>query len=480
VDANRQSVGGDPTAAAELQACIVGATAAHRRLEAMLDRVDDAMARRPSRLPSWTVGHVLTHLARNADSHTRMLDAALAGGAVEQYAGGHEQRSRDIDAGARRPASELREDVRAADVALEEAWARMSPGGWAGHGLAEGIEWSCRLLPFHRWREVEIHHVDLGLGYSAADWPQEYVARELPLVLATLPGRLASETERSVLAWLLGRAAQPAVELSPWPSSSADYRQAPAGRVAEPTATPRFYGDLAEWWPLISPPEEYAEEAAFAATLLRSAAVPVRDVLELGSGGGNNASHLKGSFALTLVDLSEEMLHVSRRLNPECEHHRGDMRTVRLGRRFDAVFVHDAVDYMVTEEDLRQAVETAFGHCRPGGVGVFIPDATVETFEASTDHGGVDGPDGRAARYLAWSWDPDPADGGTVTEYSFLLRHVDGSVEAASEKHHAGLFSREDWLRLLTDAGFEARAVREETTEDRTPRLCFVGHRPVR
>ena len=93
----------------------------------------------------------------------------------------------------------------------------------------------------------------------------------------------------------------------------------------------RFYRDLASWWPLISPPEEYAEEAAFAASLLRTAKPPARTVLELGSGGGNNAFHLKNEFEMTLVDLSEEMLAVSRQLNPDCDHLRGDMRTLRSG-----------------------------------------------------------------------------------------------------------------------------------------------------
>ncbi len=147
----------------------------------------------------------------------------------------------------------------------------------------------------------------------------------------------------------------------------------------EPTGY-RFYGELARWWPLISSPDDYAEEAAYAATVLATARRDVRGVLELGSGGGNNASHLKTRFAMTLVDLSEEMLDISRRLNPECEHYRGDMRTIRLGRDFDAVFVHDAVSYMVTETDLRLAIETAFVHCRPGGIAVFMPDETTEIF----------------------------------------------------------------------------------------------------
>src|ERR1700746_2816884 len=89
----------------------------------------------------------------------------------------------------------------------------------------------------------------------------------------------------------------------------------------------QLYRDRAAWWPLISAPEEYTEEAATAAAVLNSASIPVREVLELGSGGGHNAVHLKSRFRLTLVDLSEDMLAVSRRLNPDCEHHQGDMRT---------------------------------------------------------------------------------------------------------------------------------------------------------
>ena len=116
--------------------------------------------------------------------------------------------------------------------------------------------------------------------------------------------------------------------------------------------TPRLYRDLAEWWPLLSAPEEYAEEAEEYRRLIDEASGgAAREVLELGSGGGNNASHMKAHFTLTLVDRSPQMLAVSRRLNPECEHVEGDMRSMRLGRTFDAVFVHDAIAYMTTEED---------------------------------------------------------------------------------------------------------------------------------
>jgi SAM-dependent methyltransferase len=121
---------------------------------------------------------------------------------------------------------------------------------------------------------------------------------------------------------------------------------------------PRLYAEFAAWWPLLSAPADYEEEAAFyQRRLLEACRRPCQSLLELGSGGGNNASHLKARFNMVLVDRSPGMLQVSRLLNPECEHVEDDMRTVRLGRQFDGVFVHDAVCYMTTEADLRQVIE---------------------------------------------------------------------------------------------------------------------------
>ena len=241
----------------------------------------------------------------------------------------------------------------------------------------------------------------------------------------------------------------------------------------------RFYGDLAPWWPLISPPEEYVDEAAQAARILASAAIPVRDVLELGSGGGHNAVHLKQRFELTLVDLSAAMLEVSRTLNPECEHIEGDMRSVRLDRTFDAVFVHDAVDYMTSKDDLRRAMQTAFAHCRPGGLALFVPDHTAETYAPGTDHGGTDDAHGCGVRYLEWSWDPDPTDSWVMTVYTFVLHHGDGTIETVHETHRHGVFPTQTWLGFLAEVGFVPDALAEETSGDRPPRTFFVGRRPI-
>jgi SAM-dependent methyltransferase len=225
----------------------------------------------------------------------------------------------------------------------------------------------------------------------------------------------------------------------------------------------KLYEELADWWPLVSAPADYAEEAAEYLRLFRAAASgPLREVLELGSGGGNNASHLKREFKLTLVDPSERMLEMSRALNPECIHIPGDMRTVRLGRAFDAVFIHDAVDYMTTEADLRAALETAAIHLRPGGVAQVAPDATAETFEPGEILEGGDeppGPDGRSrsVRFLEWTLPPEPGETFSIVHYALLLRERDGSVRSVHDVHRCGLFPRETWLRLFDEAGLDAR-----------------------
>ena len=222
--------------------------------------------------------------------------------------------------------------------------------------------------------------------------------------------------------------------------------------------TEQLYGGIADWWPVISPPSEYAEEGTLYVGMIRDAASgPVREVLELGSGGGNNASHMKHAFAMTLVEPADGMRELSRKLNPECEHASGDMRSVRLGRTFDAVFVHDAVMYMTTEEDLRAALATVAAHLSPGGVALVAPDATTETFSEATEHGGGEDQSGRRARYLQWTLPPgEPGGTSFETHYAFLLHEADGRVRAVHDVHREGLFPRGTWLRLFQELGLEA------------------------
>ncbi len=238
---------------------------------------------------------------------------------------------------------------------------------------------------------------------------------------------------------------------------------------------PKLYTELAAWWPLLSPPGDYLDEAEFFHQALVAAGLsPAPTLLELGCGGGNNAVHLKAHFArVTLTDLSPRMLEVSRALNPDCEHLVGDMRTLRLGRAFDAVFVHDAIDYMTTPRDLRLALETAFVHCAPGGLALVVPDHVRETFQPTTEHGGSDG-DARALRYLEWTYDPNDADTTYTVEYACLLREDDRPTRIEHERHVCGLFPRAEWVGLLREVGF-----RPEITSDRYGRDVFVARRPT-
>ncbi len=242
----------------------------------------------------------------------------------------------------------------------------------------------------------------------------------------------------------------------------------------------RMYSDLANWFHLLTAPADYADEAAFTTRVFEAAsATRPQTLLELGSGGGNNASHLKARFTLTLSDLSPEMLAISRELNPECEHIEGDMRTLRLGRTFDCVFIHDAIDYMLTPEDLQAALDTAFVHTKPGGVLLLTPDCTRETQKPGIDSGGHDGVagDGRSVRYLEWTHAPDDGATSYMTDYAIMLRGADGTVTVQHDHHVIGLFATEEWHSHLRNAGFE---VIELDVEDPNTgeHAVFVARRP--
>jgi hypothetical protein len=168
------------------------------------------------------------------------------------------------------------------------------------------------------------------------------------------------------------------------------------------------------------------------------------------------------------------MLAISRLLNAECEHLQGDMRTLRLDRTFDAVFIHDAIDYMMTLQDLQKALETAAVHCKPGGLALFVPDHVRETFKPSTDHGGTDG-EGRSLRYLEWTYDPDESDSTYITEFVYLLRHGNQPTQVEHDQHTCGIFARADWLRLLNEVGFQAEVIR-----DPFEREIFLGRKTDR
>ena len=224
-----------------------------------------------------------------------------------------------------------------------------------------------------------------------------------------------------------------------------------------PTGRNRLYDDLAYLWPIVSPPEDYREEARYWREARRTRLGPGRHrILELGVGGGHNLSHLTGDFEAEAIDLSLRMLEHSRRLNSEVRHHVGDMRTIRLDSVFDAVLIHDAISYMLTEDDLRAAFATARAHLRPGGLLLVTPDLVRENFR--------DGmvlrwpvpaaPGGIEVQVQERITDPDPTDTKIESVVTYTITEG-GRRRVETDIHHTGLFPLHTWVRLLERAGFD-------------------------
>ncbi len=191
---------------------IDGCRRSHRVLLDRIDGLTDEQARSASQLPDWTVGHVLTHLARNADSVVRRLEGAARGEIVDQYPGGYAGRASEIAVGAGRSAAALVADVQASAARLEDGCATLPADAWDRPTRdVSGAERQANTLMLTRWREVEVHHADLGLGYTPADWPDELVAAWLPRELDRL---LKRADPKQLLAWVVGRGEAPA--LSNW------------------------------------------------------------------------------------------------------------------------------------------------------------------------------------------------------------------------------------------------------------------------
>lgn len=187
--------------------------------------------------------------------------------------------------------------------------------------------------------------------------------------------------------------------------------------------------------------------------------------------------HMKNTFQITLVDLSDKMLDSSRELNPECTHIQGDMRTIALGREFDAVFIHDAISHMLTKGDLRKTIETAYRHCKSGGAALFCPDHTVGTFKPSTATGGNDFGD-KGLRYLEWTI-PDDANSDTYSVYMiYLFKNGKGITQSELDCLRCARFRCDEWIQMMTEIGFSAKAVSVPYDEPASGnRYVFVGQK---
>ena len=232
---------------------------------------------------------------------------------------------------------------------------------------------------------------------------------------------------------------------------------------------------MAYLWPIISPPEEYSNEARYFRDVILEELGPGRhSLLELGVGGGHNLSHLTVDFDCTAVDLSPDMLALSEGLNPDVPHRVGDMRYIRLEKIFDAVLIHDAASYILIEEDLKDTFTTAAMHLRPGGVFMVAPDWVQETF-----------PDG-----WVYDWDrrqgnievniqevmldPDTTDTQVESTYTYTIKKG-GKTKIEVDTHITGLFPLSTWSGLMGQAGFDVEVRALPPNEGGYGSWLFIG-----
>lgn len=250
--------------------------------------------------------------------------------------------------------------------------------------------------------------------------------------------------------------------------------------------TLRLYHDLAHLWPIISPPEEYTVEAAewrdliwseFGWTGNQPAWDPRARLLDMGCGGGHLLSHFTRHFTTEAVDVSPQMLEISRGLNPTTVHHLGDMRTIRLGRTFNVVTIHDAVNYMVTREDLRAAIETAAVHLEPGGLVLLAPDCLRDTFGGSRVVDWTREAEDKHVTFIEYVAQPSPEATTLESVFVFIINR-DGEIRVEVDRHTSGLFPKSLWLNTLTQAGLDARYVQTHGYEGGFGGNLFVGRKP--
>jgi len=236
-----------------------------------------------------------------------------------------------------------------------------------------------------------------------------------------------------------------------------------------------MYYEFAPYWTLISAPENYAEEAVFWRNAITSKLGNGRhEILELGVGGGNNLSHLTPYFKATAVDISEPMLENSKKLNPDVEHYVGDMRSVRLEKKFDAVIIHDAISYLLTEDDLTATFETAKAHLDRGGVFITSPDYFSETFTDSIVRHSRRSQNGVELVHVEYSYDPNPEDTIMETRMIYIIRE-NNNCRIEHDLHITGLFPLKTWIDTMIKVGFSVEKREYPVHEDKRQSYLLVG-----
>jgi SAM-dependent methyltransferase len=235
----------------------------------------------------------------------------------------------------------------------------------------------------------------------------------------------------------------------------------------------RLYNDLAWLWPIWEDVEVYkAESRLFAKLIKKHSKIKAHTLLDMGCGGGKNVFHLKKRFAVTGIDVSRPMLANAKTQNPDCRFRMADMRSFDLKKRFDSVFINDAVTYITTKRDLLKVFRCAHKHLKPAGVMITHPDECKEQFKQNETNIWTSRTDDMDITFIENQYDPNPKDNTFEKRLVYLIREK-GKLRTERDLHVCGLFSLDIWRESLRQVGFE---VVEEEEEDsgNVPTFCCV------
>jgi SAM-dependent methyltransferase len=222
----------------------------------------------------------------------------------------------------------------------------------------------------------------------------------------------------------------------------------------------RLYSDLAWTWPIISPVKDYIEETELFSKLIREhSKIGVKTLLHLGCGGGHNDYTFKKYFRVTSVDISEDMLGLAKKLNPEVNYKYGDMRTMQLGEKYDGVAILDSINYIKTVEDLQRTFITTYEHLKPGGVFLTFVEQIAGQFKQNNTTCSTHSQSDVEITFIENYYDPDPTDTSYEATFIYLIR-VGGKLEVHTDRHLCGIFKLKTWLELLKATGFEVKQVK--------------------
>jgi len=221
------------------------------------------------------------------------------------------------------------------------------------------------------------------------------------------------------------------------------------------TKSNRLYNDLAWTFPIISKKEDYIEEGEFYTAKIREhSRIKTNTLLNLGSGAGNLDWAMKMNFDITGVDLSPDMVRISQKANPEIAYHVGDMRMVRLDKQFDAVIIHDVINYMLTPDDLKAAFITAHAHLKPKGLLITTAEEWTGHLKQNRVRHQVETKDNIEIVFIENYYDPDPNDTTYEGTFIYLIRQ-NGVLQIETDHHVAGIFPLPLWSDLMKEVGFE-------------------------